>query len=75
MTTDDSRELTDRESWVLDKAREMAATGGQPCVGCTHLAIALLKAQGPTTLSDELTNRSVDIDALVLDLERAIQTA
>ena len=75
MTTNHSGGLTDRASWVMREAREMAAACGQPCVGCEHIAIALLKAQGPTTLSDELTKRGIDVDALVLDLEKAIQTA
>ncbi len=74
MTTEHSGELTDRASWVLHKAHEMADAGGQPCVGCEHIAIALLKAQRPTTLSNALANRGVDVDALALDLERAIQT-
>ena len=75
MTTEDSGLLTDWASWVMDKAREVAAAGGRPCVGCEHIAIALLKAQGPAALSDALANRGVDINALVLDLEREIQTA
>jgi ATP-dependent Clp protease ATP-binding subunit ClpA len=63
----------DRMNSVVSEATDLAKEHNHPCVGCEHIAIALLRPSGDTILSGALKDRSVDLDSLLSELESALE--
>jgi len=68
-------EFTDRMKWVIRKASELAEKYDHPCIGCEHVALAILmvNSDSGTILSTALKDRNIDLESLKEELEAALK--